>query len=101
MSASLSASSSASVDGEGDRDGVGDPPMWGADPAIVSGPGNSERDRTRADGGERTTDAGGVSVIADSNRESSSLGDGVILSDGNADLRGLDIAAASADTNLG
>jgi hypothetical protein len=68
------------------------------DSVTASGPGDGERDRIGASSGERTTDAGGVSVITEDNGESSSLGDGMSVGDGNADLRGLDIAAASADT---
>ena len=70
------------MDGEGYHNGVGDLPMWGTDPAMASGLGDDERDRTGANGGERITGAGGVS-----------------LSDGNANLQGLDVAAASTDTN--
>ena len=95
------ASSSASLNGERDHDGAGDPPTWGADPAMAIGPGDSERDRTRADSGEQTTGAGGVSVVTEGDGESSSLGDGVSLGDGNADLQGLDVAATSIDTNPG
>ena len=83
------------MDGEGDRDGAGDPPTWGADLVMVSGPGDGQQDRTRAGGRERTIGVGGVSVIAEGDRESISLGDGVSLGDGNADLWGLDIATAS------
>ena len=43
--------------------------------------------------------AGGVSVVAEGNGESSSLGDGVQDRNGNADLPGLDVAATTADTN--
>ena len=68
---------------------------------MVSVPGDGERDRTGAGGGERTTGASGVSVITKGNGESSSLGDGVSLSDGNVDLWGLDVAAASAAPTRG
>ena len=92
---------SLSAGGEGDHDGVRDLPTWGADPTVVSGPSNGERDRTGADGGERTTNVGGVYGIAEGDGETSSLGDGVSLGNGNDDLRGLDIIASSTDTNLG
>ena len=73
--------------------------MWGADPVTASRPGDGVRDHTEAGGAERTTGAGGVSVVIEGDGESSSLGDGVSLSGGNADLHGLDVAAGSADTN--
>jgi hypothetical protein len=66
---------------------------------VASRLGDGERDHAGAGGGERTTDAGGVSVVAEGDGESSSLGYGMSLDDGNADLRGLDVVAASADTN--
>jgi hypothetical protein len=66
---------------------------------MASGPGDDEQDRTGADGGERTTGAGGVSVVTEDDGEDSSLGDGMSLDDGNADLWGLDVVAAFADTN--
>ena len=65
---------------------------------MTSRPNNDERDRTGAGGGERTTDASCISVVVEGNEESSKLGDGVSLGNGNTDLRGLDIAAASANT---
>jgi hypothetical protein len=65
---------------------------------MASRPSDGERDRTGASGGERATGAGGVSVVIEGDRESSSLGDGMSLSDGNANLQGLDIAT---DTNPG
>ena len=68
---------------------------------MVSGLSDGEQDHTKASGGKRTTGAGGVSIVAEGDGESSNLGDGVSLGDGNADLRGLDVAAASADTNPG
>ena len=58
---------------------------------MVSGP----------SGGERTTRASGIHIVAKGDGESSSLGDGVSLGDGNADLWGLDITATSTDTNPG
>jgi len=96
---SPSSSASASMDGEGDRDGVGDPPTWGADSVTASAPGDSERDHTEASNGKQTMGANDVSIVTEDDGESSILGDGMSLSDGNADLRGLDIAAASAVTN--
>ena len=99
--ASSSASSSASVDGEGDHDDAGDPPTRGVDSTTASGPSDGERDRTRANGGERTTGADGVSIVAEGNGEGNNLGDGVSLGDGNVDLRGLKVAATSANTNPG
>ena len=66
----------ALMDGEGDHDGGGDPRPLGADPMVVSGPSDGERDRTMAGGGERTTGVGGVSVVVDGDGESNdSLGD--------------------------
>ena len=67
---------------------------------MASRPSDGERDRTGAGGVEQTTSAGGVSVVVEDDGESSSLGDGVSLSDGNAILRGLVIIAA-ANTNPG
>jgi hypothetical protein len=66
---------------------------------VVSELGDGERDHAGAGGGERTTGASGVSVVAEGDGESSSLGDGLSLDDGNADLQGLDVVATSADTN--
>jgi len=71
------------------------------DLATVSRSSDSERDRIGAGGGERTTSAGGVSVVTEGDEESNSLGDGMSLSDRNANLRGLDVVVASADTNPG
>ena len=68
---------------------------------MASGPSDGEQDRTRASGGERTTGAGGVSVVAVGDGESSSLGDDMSLDDGNTDLRGLDVVVAFANTNSG
>ena len=71
-------SPTASVDDEGDHDGGGDPLPLGADPAAVSGPSDSEWDRTEAGGGERTTGVGGVYVVVEGNGESNGiLGDGL------------------------
>jgi hypothetical protein len=57
---------------------------------MASRPSDGEQDHTGASGGERAPGAGGVSVIAEGDRESSSLGDSMSLSDGNANLQGLD-----------
>ena len=62
--------------GEGDRDGEGDPLLLGVDPAVASGPSDGKQDPTEASSGERTTGAGGVSVVVDGDGESNdSLGD--------------------------
>ena len=67
---------------------------------MVSGPNDGEWDHNGAGGGERTTGASGVSVVAEGDRENNSLGDVVSLGNGNTDLWGLDVAATFADTNL-
>ena len=65
----------ASVDGERDHDGRGDPLLLGADLMAASGHSDGEWDRTEADGGERTIGAGGISVIIEGNKDNNgSLG---------------------------
>ena len=68
----------AMVDGEGEHNSGGDLLPPGADLAVASGPIDGEQDRTEAGGGERTTSAGGISVIIEGDEESNgSLGDGL------------------------
>ena len=91
----------ASADGEGYHNDAGAPRTRGADPVMVSGLSDGEQDHTKASGGKRTTSASGVNVVAEGDVESIILGDCVGLNDKNTDLQGLDIVAASVDTNTG
>ena len=68
---------------------------------MASGPNNGEQDRIGASGGAQTTGASGISVVVEGDGESSNLGDGVSLGNGNTDLRRLDVVVAFADTNQG
>ena len=92
----------ASMDGDGDRDGGGDPLLLGADLVAASGPSDGEQDCTEAGHGEQTTGVGGVSVVVEGDGESNgSLGDDVWYRNGNTNLPRWDISTAFTDNNLG